>query len=233
MGVHHCTTSILCYKGLQAKLPSLMIFALLTTNVKLNILCCFFLLSIHRIISFLCCSHNHSTTLSFNNASTYLNMVTMLFSDMSSLLFLSFSTQSCTDLLCSFRVSCDPFPASPTTTWPISPAPIPSTLVHFAANRGKGRASEQTAQSLSVHPQSSTLSRPFPEAIRSSRKHTHIHSLLFYLLVTISSCSPPHPRIFPALLSLSPTPHPSLPPFILTTEAFPPSFVSSLTLFLP
>lgn len=128
-------------------------------------------------------------------------------------------------------------------TPPISPAP--PTPVPFAVSGAEGQVREQTARSPSVHPQSSTVSRPLPEAIRSSHKHTHIHSLLFYLLVTLSSLLliPPSPPLSSSLppFPLSPTlsaalhlnkrgfspPHCFLPisfsPSLLPLPSFPPS----------
>lgn len=81
----------------------------------------------------------------------------------------SFPLSACTPLTHLIRLTCTPAP------------------VLFAAHRVEGRVSEQTAWSPSAHPQSSAVSRPLPEAIRSSHKHTCIHSLHFYLLVTLSS----------------------------------------------
>lgn len=55
------------------------------------------------------------------------------------------------------------------------------TLVLFAVSEAEGRMSEQTAWSPSAHPQSSAVTRPLPEAVHSSPKHTRIYSVLFSL----------------------------------------------------
>lgn len=92
-------------------------------------------------------------------------------------------------------------------TSPISPAPASLSLQTSVLFGVEGRVSERAApEPPSVHPQNSTVSRPLPEAIRSSHKHTPIHSLLFYLLVTLLSAP-----LFLILPSLPPLPpHPNL-----------------------
>lgn len=118
----------------------------------------------------------------------------------------------------------------------VSPTHLHLTFLTCAPNprplcsEWSGGASEQTARSPSAHPQSSAVSRPLPEAICPSHKHTHIHWLLFYLLVTLSSLLLILPSPSFPLLSLPLFPSSPLPPFILTTEAFPLLFVSSSSL---
>lgn len=118
---------------------------------------------------------------------------------------------------------------------PVSPAPPSSIPVLSAAYRTERRVNEQTAQSPAAHPQSSTLSRLLPEAIRSSHKHTRIHSLHFYLLVTIFSLLLSLLHLLPLTSISSSVPLlPLSPPFILRTKAlFPPHLFSSPILPLP